>query len=341
MLAFNDRTDGADTEICRGPCSEHWRSFCSAGLTLMSRDQGGHLAANRAQLKRACGRLLPYEELSAHVSDDVRGTLDEYGTLLHPGQESRSMLNCALGWEGQSGVHVKAATLVNDLPYEVKTEDLLSPGYEAPGITGRYSDDEGSLWIVAECPKGLTGRVRPASQMYVTVGMGNASIPTGFRILVHVANAITEREHFCSGGEAPMPLILTCSKGSKGSKKAPVGEQVEDVAASVETQDSARCSTTWSTIPLRTHGHGHGCEGRQPALEVPDSALAVARITLLVRAGFVLFSGCQLMPSLDGGLERGCGTGLSPECSPRSQAGRRARADRASPSPAANCPSSA
>jgi hypothetical protein len=190
----------------------------AAGLTLMSREKGGHLAANRAQLKRACGGLLPYDELRDHVPDDVHGTLDQYGTLLQPGQESRSLLNCTLDWEKRGGVHVEAATLVNHLPYEVKTKDLLAPGYEAPGITGRESDENGRLWIVAECPKGTTGRARPASQMYVTVGMDKVSVRTEFRIAVHVANAIAEREH-C--GTAPAPTGTGTGTGTDTALKPP------------------------------------------------------------------------------------------------------------------------
>ncbi|MGP4088208.1 hypothetical protein [Streptomyces sp. KR55] len=181
--------------------------LAAAGVTLMSDDEGGHLAANRAQLKKACGGLLPYDELRDHVPDDVRGTLDQYGTLLQPGQESRSLLNCTLDWEERGGMHVEAATLVNHLPYEVKTEDLLAPGYEAPGVTGRESDDKGRLWIVAECPKGLTGRARPASQMYVSVGMDKVPVRTEFRIAVHVANAMAERQH-CGTTSTPSGTAL-------------------------------------------------------------------------------------------------------------------------------------
>ncbi|MFF5017261.1 hypothetical protein [Streptomyces sp. NPDC001165] len=179
----------------------------AAGLTLVLRDQGGHLAANRAQVKRACGGLLPYDELHDHIPDDARGTLDQYGTLLQPGQECRSLLNCTLEWEGHSGLHVEAAKLVNHLPYEVKTEDLLAPGHEAIGVTGRHSDEKGTLWIVAECPKGLTGRARPASQMYVTVGMEKASVRTEFRIAVDIADGIAEREH-CGTTSAPSGTAL-------------------------------------------------------------------------------------------------------------------------------------
>ncbi|MFJ6899089.1 hypothetical protein [Streptomyces hokutonensis] len=62
-------------------------------------------------------------------------------------------------------MHVEAATLVNHLPYGLKAEDLLSPGHEGPGVTGRAGEDKGNLWIVAECPNGLAGRARSVSQL--------------------------------------------------------------------------------------------------------------------------------------------------------------------------------
>ncbi|WP_159024411.1 hypothetical protein [Streptomyces scabiei] len=108
------------------------------GLTLMPRGQGDHLAANRAQLKRDCGGLLPYDELSAHVPDDVRGTLDEYSPLLHPGQESRSLLNRALGWEGQSGVYVAGGKLVflrtagPDSPRDLTADGIVRTSVNRP-----------------------------------------------------------------------------------------------------------------------------------------------------------------------------------------------------------------
>jgi hypothetical protein len=137
----------------------------AVGVTLLSSgDEGGQLAANRTQLKKACGGLLPYDELDDRVPDGARGTLHQYRTLLHPAQESRSLLNCSLEWGSRGAVHVEAATLVNHLPYGLKAEDLLSPGREVPGVTGRTSDDRGTLRIVAECPNGLAGRARSVSK---------------------------------------------------------------------------------------------------------------------------------------------------------------------------------
>jgi hypothetical protein len=228
--------------------------LAAGGLTLMSRDEGGHLAANRAQLKQACGGLLPYAELRDHVPDAVRGTLDEYGTLLHPGQESRSLLNCTLDWGGHGGVRIEAATLVNHLPYEVKTEDLLAPGYEAPGITGRESDDKGGLWIVAECPKGLTGRARTASQLYVGVGMDKVPVRTKFRIAVQVANAVTEREN-CGATSAPKPPTRVIDTYEEhDANGGPVDEgDYDDIRVDEPGRDAKKCGwlSAKGSAPLR------------------------------------------------------------------------------------------
>ncbi|MFD4559929.1 hypothetical protein ACFWP5_37395 [Streptomyces sp. NPDC058469] len=210
----------------------------AVGVTLLvTGDGSGHLAANRAQLKKACGGLLPYDELSDRVPDDARGSLDQYGTLLQPGQESRSLLNCSLEWGDRGGVHVEAATLVNHLPYALKTDDLLSPGYEAPGVTGRASDDDGNIWIVAECPNGLAGRARSASQMYVSVGVSKASVHTEFRVAVQVANAVARREHCGSALKSPTRVIRVDEPGRSVAK-----------CGWMSAKDSAPAPGTWTAV---------------------------------------------------------------------------------------------
>jgi hypothetical protein len=54
------------------------------GLFLAQGPGGGHTAANRAQLKSACGGLLPYDELRSLVPDEVEGEVSQYGTILEP-----------------------------------------------------------------------------------------------------------------------------------------------------------------------------------------------------------------------------------------------------------------
>ncbi|MER6999510.1 hypothetical protein ABT342_27965, partial [Streptomyces sp. NPDC000410] len=55
-------------------------------------------AANLDQLERSCAGLLPREPLRGFVPGNSTGALEEYGTMLDPGQESRALLDCTLSW---------------------------------------------------------------------------------------------------------------------------------------------------------------------------------------------------------------------------------------------------
>ncbi|WP_229703675.1 hypothetical protein [Streptomyces albiflavescens] len=178
-------------------------------------DGSGHSVANRAQLKRACAGLLPYEELRGLVPDDVAGTVSQYGTMLEPDEDSRSLVNCSLTWPGHGSVRVRAVALISRMPTTLRAEDILpggdDEGYEAPGVTGRVGND-GRTWVVAECPGGLEGRVREVSGMYVTAdvdlpvpGKGkSAEYLADFRTAVQVANGITAAQK-CGGSPLKMP----------------------------------------------------------------------------------------------------------------------------------------
>ncbi|WP_189544582.1 hypothetical protein [Streptomyces gelaticus] len=178
-------------------------------------DGSGHSAANRAQLKRACAGLLPYEELRGLVPDDVAGVVSQYGTMLDPDEDSRSLVNCSVTWPGHGSVRVRAVALISRVPMTVRAEDILpggdDEGYEAPGVTGRV-DKGGRTWVVAECPGGLEGRVREVSGMYVTAdvdlpvpGKGEpAEYLADFRTAVQVANGINAAQK-CGGSPLRMP----------------------------------------------------------------------------------------------------------------------------------------
>ncbi|MEU2669697.1 hypothetical protein ABZ622_12645 [Streptomyces sp. NPDC007164] len=178
-------------------------------------DEHGHAAANRAQLKHACAGLLPYEELRGLVPDDVAGEVSQYGTVLDPGEDSHSLVNCSVAWPGHGSVRVQAVALISEMPMTLRAEDILpgadNDGYEAPGVTGRV-DDRGRPWVVAECPGGLTGRAREASGMYVTADVDlpvpGKGKPAGylhdFRTAVHVANGITAAQK-CGGSPLKPP----------------------------------------------------------------------------------------------------------------------------------------
>ncbi|MFD0340053.1 hypothetical protein ACFVH0_15400 [Streptomyces sp. NPDC127117] len=196
-------------------------------------DGSGHSAANRAQLKRACAGLLPYEELRGLVPDDVAGTVSQYGTMLDPDEDSHSLVNCSITWPGHGSVRVRAVALISRLPMTVRAEDILPGadelGYEAPGITGRV-DKGGRMWVVAECPDGLEGRVREVSGMYVTAavdlpvpGKGKpAAYLPDFRTAVQVANGITAAQK-CGGTPLELPTRVLDTYEAHVSKDADGG----------------------------------------------------------------------------------------------------------------------
>ncbi len=175
----------------------------------------GHAAANRAQLKRACAGLLPYEELRGLVPDSVAGEVHQYGTMIEPGADSRSLVNCSLTWPGQGSLQVRAAAITSDVPMTVKVDDIKAgedeEGYEAPGVTGRVGED-GYPWVAADCPGGLEGRVRKVPGMFVAAdidlpGLGKgkrAEYLADFRTAVQVANGITAAQK-CGGVPLKMP----------------------------------------------------------------------------------------------------------------------------------------
>ncbi|MEV5612717.1 hypothetical protein [Streptomyces sp. NPDC052225] len=172
-------------------------------------DEGGHLAANRAQLKRACAGMLPYEELRPFVPDAVAGRVDEYGTELEPGEQSRSAAHCTVAWPGHGEVRVTAVPVLSELPDSVEVEDLApgeyGPEREAPGLTGTTAK-QGGVWLLAECPAGLRGQVRPTGLLHVdaAVDLPRAGTLADFRTAVHVANKITARQK-CGGSPLKKP----------------------------------------------------------------------------------------------------------------------------------------
>ncbi|MGP3926828.1 hypothetical protein [Streptomyces sp. 8N616] len=149
------------------------------------------------------------------MPDDVAGEVRQYGTMLEPDEDSRSLVNCSLTWPGHGSVRVRAVALISRMPVTVRAEDILpggdDEGYEAPGVTGRVGED-GRTWVVAECPGGLEGRVREVPGMYVTAavdlpvpGKGKrAEYLADFRTAVHVANGVTAAQN-CGGTALKTP----------------------------------------------------------------------------------------------------------------------------------------
>ncbi|MGR3939127.1 hypothetical protein [Streptomyces sp. BRA346] len=187
---------------------------------------GGHLAANRDQLRRACDGALPYGDLERLVRDARPGELRQHGTMLAPGRESRSLLDCSLSWGGGNAVTVHAEALVSDVPQGMETRQIVNPGpgdtFTAPGTTGRYGAR--GAWLVADCLGGLDGRVRPTTDLYVTAkvtdgraGADRTTALTGFRTAVHVANAITRAQR-CGGPPLDPPSQVVATARTAGEQ---------------------------------------------------------------------------------------------------------------------------
>ncbi|MGW3426813.1 hypothetical protein ACWDHW_02475 [Streptomyces melanosporofaciens] len=211
-----------------------------AGAVLATRDSGGgHLAANQAQLRKACDGTLPYGDLERLVRDERPGKLRQHGTMLAPGQESRSLLDCSLSWGDGYGVTVHAEALVSDVPQAVETRDLLEPAgghgtFVAPGTTGQYG--KRGAWLVTDCLGGLGGRVRSTTDLYVTARVTDgtdgadeaggatsrsgkpdrATALLGFRTAVQVANVLTKAQH-CGSGPLTMPKTVVDTDETHGA----------------------------------------------------------------------------------------------------------------------------
>ncbi|MFI8520927.1 hypothetical protein ACIGEZ_24355 [Streptomyces sp. NPDC085481] len=140
-------------------------------------------AANLDQLERACAGLLPGEQLRGFVPGNSAGALEEYGTMIDPGQESRALLNCTLSWgagrwEPETLVQVRVEALIASQVAVADAGDRsvgdfpmpLPPG--ARGSTGaddRVNGSEVSASLQVACPRGLPGRSRPSERFQVSV----------------------------------------------------------------------------------------------------------------------------------------------------------------------------
>ncbi|RNG27453.1 hypothetical protein EEJ42_13190 [Streptomyces botrytidirepellens] len=160
------------------------------------------------------------------MRDARPGELRQHGTMLAPGRESRSLLDCSLSWGGGNAVTVHAEALVSDVPQGMETRQIVNPGpgdtFTAPGTTGRYGAR--GAWLVADCLGGLDGRVRPTTDLYVTAkvtdgraGADRTTALTGFRTAVHVANAITRAQR-CGGPPLDPPSQVVATARTAGDQ---------------------------------------------------------------------------------------------------------------------------
>ncbi|PJE97401.1 hypothetical protein CUT44_11980 [Streptomyces carminius] len=130
------------------------------------------LDANRARAQKACAGLLPAEHLAAFLPEDSAARTEEYGTLLDPGQESRALADCLLGWEGGEQVRLRVAPWSPE--DEEPADDMyrwLFP-YRLPDGFSGVSDREGAeASLRVPCPDGPPGRLRLGTDLKVSVGM--------------------------------------------------------------------------------------------------------------------------------------------------------------------------
>ncbi|MGW6582098.1 hypothetical protein ACWF76_22420 [Streptomyces globisporus] len=151
-----------------------------------SADRAQQRSDNLRQLDRACAGLLPGERLRGFVPADRAGVLEEYGTMLDPGQESRALLNCTLSWgagrwEPTHRVRIRAEAQIRAQVQEDEAAEKGIPRVSdfplplPPGVTGstgaddRVEGSEVSASLRVECPGGLRGRKAPSRTLQVAV----------------------------------------------------------------------------------------------------------------------------------------------------------------------------
>ncbi|MEU9608768.1 hypothetical protein [Streptomyces sp. NPDC048057] len=171
------------------------------------------LADNQQQLADACWGLLPRDHLRPHLPHDTAGRLVEYGTLLHPDQESGALLDCRLAWGGVSA-EVRATAPLRpgpDAPDTVQPPDAAFPLALPANALGSADgdDDTAAAVLVVTCPNGLARRTGRSTDLQVRVSLplarpGTPEEPDGptrteaARTAVAVADRIAVRQG-CGG----------------------------------------------------------------------------------------------------------------------------------------------
>ncbi|MEV8017015.1 hypothetical protein AB0O76_11845 [Streptomyces sp. NPDC086554] len=149
------------------------------------------LAADKEQLTEACAGLLP-EGVGHLMPDDTAGELREYGTMLRPGQQSRALLDCTVRWgEEEPVVRVRAQAVLGPVDAPGGGFALPLPSSALGGASGSegIGPEQVSATLLASCPKGLTGRVRPSKDLLVSVEVPSSDedsidVPKSDRLLV-------------------------------------------------------------------------------------------------------------------------------------------------------------
>ncbi|UFQ18843.1 MULTISPECIES: hypothetical protein [Streptomyces] len=234
-------------------------------------DREERLAANQRQLARACAGLLP-RELGAFVPDDKSGVLDEFGTMLSPREESRALLDCTLSWGGgddawepdaQARVRAEAALTRTAPPPSDGSFGLPLPDSALGTVStdDRLTGSTVSASLLADCPKGLTGRVRPSRDLLVTVDLPSAEdeydVPEADRLLaartaVRVADWVAKKQgcggaplRSASGAAAPAKVSKLCAWLSAKALPLAPGEWTFDGNMSTYSRRTGACGGRW------------------------------------------------------------------------------------------------
>ncbi|MEU7648004.1 hypothetical protein [Streptomyces huasconensis] len=234
-------------------------------------DREERLAANQRQLARACAGLLP-RELGAFVPDDRSGVLDEFGTMLSPREESRALLDCTLSWGGggdawepdaQARVRAEAVLTRTAPPPSDASFGLPLPDSALGTVStdDRLTGSTVSASLLADCPKGLTGRVRPSRDLLVTVDLPSAEdeydVPEEDRLLaartaVRVADWVAKKQgcggaplRSASGAAAPARASKLCAWLSPEALPLAPGEWTFDGNTSTYSRRTGACGGRW------------------------------------------------------------------------------------------------
>ncbi|AZM57980.1 hypothetical protein DMA15_29610 [Streptomyces sp. WAC 01529] len=237
-----------------------------------SEEREERLAANQRQLARACAGLLP-DALGAFVPDDEPGVLAEFGTMLRPRQESRALLDCTLSWGGggdawepDAQARVRAEAVLTrtsppalDVGFGVPLPDSALGAVTVDG--DRLEGSTVTASLLADCPKGLTGRVRPTRDLLVTVDLPSTAdeydVPKEDRLLasrtaVRVADWVAKKQgcgseplKAASGGGAPAEASKLCDWLSAEALRFAPGDWKPDRGASVFSRRAGACGARW------------------------------------------------------------------------------------------------
>ncbi|MFF3834224.1 hypothetical protein ACFYXX_26095 [Streptomyces sp. NPDC002458] len=284
----------------RGIRGRTWLLLAAAGATVLaliggtavwfSADRDRQRSGNLEQLGRACAGLLPHERLRGFVPDDSAGVLEEYGTMLDPGRESRALLDCTLAWgpgrwEPEALVQVRAEALIaaqvaadDEGPRTVGDFPMPLPAGARGGTMAddRLNGSAVSASLRVECPSGLRGRSRPAESFRVTVDLPSAAddeydVPDADRLLaartaVDVANWVLGHQD-C--GRDPIR--------TSASPRQAEGPEPTELCAWADPDELGFAAEDWEfTGDARYDGRAGSCAGRTTGFGVPDGMPVVA-----------------------------------------------------------------